>query len=210
MKKTACFLSGAVLAFVLLLTAVLIPALSTQRFQAALVNTVDQQALGVSEGDLSAFAEETMRYLRSEKDAWEPRIPHEGVSEAFRIHMAEVRGWVSAAPWVIGLGVIAGIALLWLGGFLRKQALLGVAALLGVLAVILLWAAVDFASFWMVLHQWFIPGGIFSAHEAVMSLFPLELFFGYIPAVCLWAALLLGALCAGMWFSLKNDQRTKA
>ena len=70
MKKTACFLSGAVLALVLLLTAVLIPALSTQRFQAALVNTVDQQALGVSEGDLSAFAEETMRYLRSEKDSF--------------------------------------------------------------------------------------------------------------------------------------------
>ena len=198
-----CFLAGLFLAASVLLCAVLIPALSTARFEKALRDTVPAEALGIAESDLSAFAEATMRYLRGELPRWDVRIPPQGVSEAFRQHMAEVRGWVSAAPWVIAAGLLLGLVLLWLGGRRRGPALLGVGALLAVLAAAAVWAAVDFGSLWMLLHRWFIPGGIFSAAEPVMQLFPLALFFRYVIPVCLWAAGLTAALCAGMWIFLQ-------
>ena len=194
-KKGLCAASGALMAVSVLLISVLIPALSVSRFEQALVKTVNMQALGISQSDLSAFAVETMGYLRGERDSWQPHIPHEGVPEAFTQHMAEVRGAVEIAPWVIVALMICGAALLWLGGWQRRWALRGVIGLIGFVALIVLWAAVDFHSFWMVLHKAFIKGGIFPYGEPVMQLFPLNLFFQYIAPVCLWAFGLMGALC---------------
>ena len=203
MKKSLCFLSGLLLALSVLLCAVLLPALSESRFEKALLSTVDQQALGMSESDLSAFAEETMRYLKDEKSNWQPDVPFP-VADAFVVHMAEVKGWVSAAPWVIGLGLLLGLALLWLGRWQRKPALWGVCALLGIIVCVLVWAAADFQSLWMVLHRVFIPNGIFAYNEPVMQLFPLELFFRYIVPVAVSAAGHMAALCAGMRMFLKG------
>ena len=98
MRRAFCFAAGFVLALCVLLTAVLVPALSTSRFERALVQTVNQQALGVSESDLSAFAEETMNYLKGQKPEWRPHIPYQGVPESFVMHMHEVRAWIAAAP----------------------------------------------------------------------------------------------------------------
>lgn len=195
MKKGLCMLAGALMAAAVLLISVLAPALSVPRFEQALVKTVNMQALGISQSDLSAFAAETMGYLRGEKDAWQPHIPHTGVPEAFSIHMAEVKAAVQAAPWVIALMLAAGVALLWLGGWQRRRALLGVLVLMAVIALVLVWAMADFHSFWMVLHKVFIRGGIFPYGEPIMQLFPLNLFFQYIAPVCLWAVGLLVALC---------------
>ena len=203
MKKGLCFAAGFLMAISVLLCAVLLPALNTGRFEEALLSTVDQQALGMSESDLSAFAEETMRYLKGQKPAWEPDVPFH-VADAFVIHMEEVKGWVSAAPWVIGFGLIAGICLLGLGGWRRKPALLGVCALIGLIVCVLIWAAADFRSFWRVLHKLFIPNGIFAAGEPVMQLFPLELFFRYIVPVAVSATGHMAALCAGMRMFLKG------
>jgi len=206
MKKAACFFAGLLLAAALLVSAVLFPALSTARFENALINTVNAQALGASESDLSAFAETTMQYLRGQIPEWDVRLPHTGVPDAFRLHMAEVRGWVAAAPWLIGSGLVIGAVLLWLGGFSRKSALAGVLSLIALMLCIALWAAADFRSLWMVLHKALIPGGIFSAREPVMQLFPLALFMRYALPVCLWAAGLLAALCAFLYFLKPKGQ----
>ena len=194
MNKSLCFLSGLILALSVLLGAIILPALSVERFETALLSTVDGQALGMSESGLSAFAEETMRYLRGQKPAWEPDVPF-AIAEAFRVHMAEVRGWVSAAPWVIGCGLLVGLGALWLGRRQRGPVLLGVWAFVGFVLCVLIWAAVDFRSFWMVLHRVLIPGGIFASGEPIMRLFPLSLFFRYIVPVGLCAAGMLTALC---------------
>ena len=188
------------LATVMLISAVMIPALSVSRFENALVNTVDTQALGVSESDLSAFAQTTMRYLRGQIPEWNVQIPRTGVPDSFRLHMAEVRGWVSAAPWLIGAGLAIGLLLLWSGGFSRGATLWGALSTIALVLCAALWAAVDFRSLWMVLHKAFIPGGIFSAREPVMQLFPLALFMRYAAPVCLWAAGLLAVLCAFLYF----------
>ena len=203
MKKCLCFLSGFLLAAAMLICAVLLPALSTARFEKALLSTVDQQALGISESHLSAFAEETMQYLRGEKPAWEPDVPFP-VADSFRMHMAEVRIWVKTAPWIIIGAIALGTTLLHLGGWRRKPALLGVCALVALVLLVLIWAAADFRSFWMVLHKTLIPGGIFAYDEPVMRLFPLELFFRYIVPVTLWAAGLLAALTAAGWLLLRR------
>ena len=208
MKKTLCFLSGMILALSALLCAVILPALSADRFEQALLSTVDRQALGMSESSLSAFAEETMRYLRGQKPAWEPDVPFP-VAESFHVHMAEVRGWVSAAPWGIGLGLLVGLGLLWLGGWQRRSALWGVYALVGLVIGVLIWAAADFASFWRLLHRFFIPGGIFAAHEPVMQLFPLSLFFRYVTPVAVSMIGHVAALWTGLCILTKKREESQ-
>lgn len=200
MKKGLCFLSGMLLSAVVLICAVLLPAVSTARFEAALVSTVNQRALGMSESDLSAFAEETIRYLRGQQDTWQPDVPFP-VADAFREHMADVRGWVSAAPWVIGAGALVGWLLHRLGGCRRKPALWGMGVTAALVTGVLLWAAVDFQSLWRVLHQAFIPNGIFAYDEPVMQLFPLALFFRYIVPVAVSAAGHLAVLFFYFWKS---------
>ena len=198
MKRALCAVSGALLALAVLLLSVLMPAMSTTRFERALLTTVNTQALGISQSDLSAFAVETMGYLRGEKAAWEPQIPHSGVPEAFSMHMAEVKNAVSAAPWVLSALAAGGWLMLWFGGWQRRDALRGVIALMGLLLLLVLWAAADFHSFWMVLHKAFIRGGIFPYGEPVMQLFPLALFFQYIVPVCAMAVVLMAVLCGAL------------
>ena len=196
-------MAGFLLALCVLLASVLVPASSTPRFEKALVQTVNQQALGISESDLSAFAEETMRYLKDEKPLWQPKVPFH-VADAFAVHMEEVKGWVSAAPWVMGCGLLLGLAFLWIGRWQRKPALLGVGTLIGLIVCVLIWAAADFRSFWMVLHKLFIPGGIFAAGEPVMQLFPLNLFFAYIVPVGLSVMGHMAGLMAGIFLLTKK------
>lgn len=198
LRKKLCFAAGALLALAVLACAVLIPASSPRRFEHALLETADRDALNATDEALCAFAEETMRYLRGQQEEWQPALPREGVSDAFRLHMAEVRAWACAAPYIIAACAALGVLLLYMGGFARRLALRGVWAALALLAAALVWAAADFDSFWYLLHRVFIPNGIFSAHELVMRLFPLALFSRYIPSVCLWALGGLGALCAGL------------
>lgn len=196
MRRALCAAGGALLAAGLLLAALLSCALSTPRFERALLATVDRQAMGLSEADLSAFASQTMAYLRGEQAQWQPSIPKEGVADSFRTHMAAVRRAAMAAPWLAGLMIGCGAGLWLAGGRQRRAARGGIAALAGALALAALWAAADFSSFWMVLHRVFIRGGIFPYGEPVMRLFPLALFLQYLPPVCLRALALLAALWA--------------
>lgn len=206
MRRAACFAAGLLLALAALLGAVALAATRTQTFERALLDTVDAPALGMTREDLSAFAQETMRYLRGERPDWAPVLPFD-VPDAFAAHMAEVRIWVRGAPYVLTAGVAVSLGLLLLGGRKRRACLAGLGAALGGLTALLLWAAVDFDSLWMLLHRTFIPGGIFPAGEPVMSLFPLSLFGQYIGPVCLWAAGCLAAAC-GLIFGFTRKGRT--
>jgi len=153
---------------------------------------VNSQAVGMSESALTAFARETMGYLRGERDVWEPQTPF-AIPESFADHMAEVRGWVNVLKIALPIGLLLCTAGLWLGRDLRA-ARNGMLCMLGLIAAVLLWAVMDFNSLWMVIHRVLIPGGIFPAGEPVMQLFPLELFFNYLPAVLGWMAGYAGAL----------------
>ena len=184
MRKAFSFAAGMLGVMIVILASIAIPALNPARFEKAVLNTVNPQAVGMSESDLTAFARETMEYLRGEKDAWQPQTPF-AIPESFVAHMAEVRGWVDALKTALPMGALLAAAGLWLGRDLRA-ARNGMLCVLGLIAAVLLWAAVDFNSLWMVIHRLLIPGGIFPAGEPVMQLFPLELFFGYLPAVLGW------------------------
>ena len=181
MKRTLSFLAGLILAGLAVLASVAGPALQTKRFESAVLNTVKMEAVGMSESDLTAFARETMAYLRGEQTAWQPWTPF-AIPESFATHMAEVKGWVDVLKIALPAGFVLALVCLWIGRDARAVRA-GMLALLGLIAAVLLWAAVDFHSLWMVIHRVFIPGGIFPAGEPVMQLFPLALFFGYLPAV---------------------------
>ena len=194
MKRALSFVSGLMLVLLAVLSSVAVPALSTARFEGAVLNTVNREAVGMSESDLTAFARETMQYLRGEKDTWQPHTPF-AIPDSFRAHMAEVRIWVDALKIILPLCAALAIAALWLGRD-GRMVRAGVLCMLGLIAVVLLWAVVDFDSLWMVIHRVFIPGGIFAAGEPIMMLFSLELFFGYVPAVAGWLAGWLAILYA--------------
>ena len=183
MRRALCFCAGLVLAIVLAITAIAGPATRTGLFVRALIQTVDKARTGVTDEQLAAFGEETMAYLRGEKADWQPQIPTEGIPQSFCEHMAEVRGWVRALPWLIGGGLLLTVLLLWAGGFERRSLIAGACTVAGLILAVILWAIVDFHSLWMILHRVFIPGGIFPAGEPVMQLFPLSLFFQYITPV---------------------------
>lgn len=206
MRRALCFAAGLMLALSALLGTVALTATRPAAFEQALLGTVDAPALGMTQDDLRAFAGETMRYLRGEKPDWAPALPF-AVPEAFSAHMAEVRSWVRGAALWLPLSAALALGLLLLGGRQRRACFAGVGAALALLAALLLWAAVDFDSLWMLLHRAFIPGGIFPAGEPVMRLFPLSLFFCYIGPVCLWAAGALAAVC-GLLLELTRKGRT--
>lgn len=206
MRRALCFSAGLMLAILALLGAVALTATRPALFEQALQATVDAPALGMTQEELRAFAGETLRYLRGEQTDWAPALPF-AVPEAFSAHMAEVRGWVRGAALWLPLSAALALALLFGGGRQRRACFAGVGAALALLTALLLWAAVDFDSLWMLLHRAFIPGGIFPAGEPVMRLFPLSLFLHYIGPVCLWAAGALAAVC-GLVFGLTRKGRT--
>lgn len=182
MRRALCFCAGLVLALMMVLISIAGPAMSTGLFVRALKAEVNRAAANVTEEQLEAFGTETMRYLKAQKERWEPEIPVQGIAPSFREHMAEVRGWVSALPWVIGIGLaLAGSCLA--RGFDRRAFLWGMGAFVWLAGLVVFWALIDFNSLWMVIHRLFIPNGIFSAREPVMQLFPLGLFFRYLPWV---------------------------
>jgi len=184
MRRILSFAAGCLAALIAVLAAIAAPALQTARFEKAVLTTVNRQAVGMSESDLTAFARETMGYLRGEKDAWEPQTPF-AIPQSFVEHMAEVRGWVDVLKMALPVGTLLAAACLWIGRD-GRAARAGMLCLLGLIGAVLLWAVIDFDSLWMVIHRVLIPGGIFPAGEPVMQLFPLELFFGYLPAVLFW------------------------
>lgn len=192
MKRLFSFAAGVLAVVVLILASIITSALNPARFEQALLNTVPPEAVGMSESDLTAFASETMAYLRGEKDAWEPQTPF-AIPQSFVRHMAEVRGWVDVLKMALPLGTLMAVAGLWFGRSFRA-ARNGMLCMLGLIAAVLLWAVIDFNSLWMVIHRVLIPGGIFPAGEPVMQLFPLELFFSYLPAVLCCMAGYAGAL----------------
>ncbi len=181
MKKALSFAAGFLAMTVVILASILTPALNAARFEKAVLTTVNRQAVGMSESDLTAFARETMDYLRGQKEAWQPQTPF-AIPDDFTAHMAEVRGWVDVLKIALPVGALPAAAGLWIGRDIRA-ARNGMLVLLGLIAAVLLWAVIDFNSLWMVIHRALIPGGIFPAGEPVMQLFPLELFFSYVGAV---------------------------
>ncbi len=202
MKRALSFFAGLMLALMAVLLSVCVPALQPKRFERAVLNTVNRQAVGMSESDLTAFARDTMSYLRGEKESWQPETPF-AIPESFTAHMAEVRGWVDALRIALPVGVLLGAACLWLGRD-GRAARAGMLALLLLIAAVLLWAVIDFNSLWMVIHRVLIPGGIFPAGEPVMQLFPLNLFFSYVGAVVWRLAGWLAVLLTGMRILMKK------
>lgn len=186
--------AAAVLALVLL--SVLLPALNESRFERALLATVNREAVGMSESDLTAFARETIGYLRGQKHRWQPQTPFD-IPPGFQKHMADVRIWVRAAA-LLAAGLLLAV-LIGARHVSGRSVLAGALGLLGLIGALLVWAVLGFDSLWMLLHRVFIPDGIFPADEPVMQLFPLALFFSYVGPVAAWLAGLGAAALGAGW-----------
>lgn len=151
----------------------------------------------LSQSDADAFVTDTLDYLTGIKSLWEPAVTiggfRVGVPEAFKAHMATVKGWVDSAKAILLVG--AAIVLLLLSRVLvgvkgsRRSPFsvggyyLGAAIPLLLLVGVGVWGYLDFDSLWAWVHTVFIPDGIFSATEQIMQLFPVEVFSGYLQPV---------------------------
>ena len=105
-----CLAAAFVLAVLAILGAVLGPAMQAGLFERALLATVNREAVQADELQLRAFAQETMAYLRGEKQNWQPKLSI-AIPKAFDAHMREVRGWISGAPWAFAFGIALAAAL---------------------------------------------------------------------------------------------------
>lgn len=176
------YLAGLFLSVTLLLAVVLGFGLRDSLFRRALTQYTDLPQTVAAD-----FAGNTMRYLSGRQENWNASAVLEPVgiapSEAFIRHMAEVRGMVRGGRITL-YGLLAAFVLL-LALILPQGKLSAGSLLTGLLTPFLLcmmigaWAFLDFDGFWYRLHTVFIPGGIFSASEPIMRLFPSGLFGSY-------------------------------
>lgn len=171
---------------------------------------VNLGAVGLDESRAERFAEDTLNYLQGNANEWAPvlRIGDHilPIPEAFKSHMATVKGWFTSATAVLLAGlaialVLLGRALIGVKGAKKGSFSLGgyyIGALvpLVLIAGVGLWGAFNFESLWNLLHQTLIPDGIFSAAEPIMQLFPVGLFRGYAKPVAIAFGILAGVVLA--------------
>jgi hypothetical protein len=217
-----CLALGVCLAVLSMGYAVGVQATDLDRFRQA------ADAALVRTGILSAehaerLAQETVGYLTGRRAGWLDAVTIGGVvtpvPESFQKHMAEVQRWVKLVPYLIPLMIAAFVALVFLtliGAaamrtrmFSVRGYLLGMAIPILLAGVGFLWALIDFKSFWGALHQVLIPGGIFAADEAVMQLFPLALFQGYLEPIALTFVYCLAALLLAPVVLTAVDRRVR-
>lgn len=201
-----CFIAGFLL---ILLSLGLALAINVTRVD-LLKKGIDTYAVAkgiVSQSDADAFVNDTLDYLTGIKTVWEPAVTvggyRIGVPDAFKAHMATVKGWMESAKAILLAG--AAIVLLLLGRamigvkgsakspFSAGGYYLGAAVPLVVLVGVGLWGVFNFDSLWAWLHTTLIPDGIFPVGEEIMKLFTVDVFSGYLPPVATTFA-----LCAGI------------
>lgn len=205
-----CFLAALLLVALALGASLYWNGTKVSLLEQGIVNNVDLQGLGISEDSAKSFAVTTLAYLQGTVENWEPVLvvgDHVlNIPQAFKDHMATVKGWVSAATAVLLAG--AAIVLLLLGramigskngrkgsfslGGYYLGALIPLALLVGVGA----WAYFDFNGFWQLLHKTLIPDGIFDAGEEIMQLFPSALFLSYLKPVAITFGILAAIILA--------------
>ena len=191
-----CFIAGFLLVLLSLGAAIAYNATRVDLLKQGVDRYVVGQGI-LSQSDADGFVTDTLDYLTGIKSAWEPAVTiaghRVGVPEAFKTHMATVKGWVDRAAGILLAG--AAIVLLLLSRALigakgsRKSPFsvggyyLGVGVPLLAAAGLGLWGTLNFDGLWSWVHTALIPDGIFSAGEEIMKLFPVEVFSGYLQPV---------------------------
>jgi hypothetical protein len=195
----ACLAAGFLAVLLMLAASLVWNATRADLFRAGLNATVVAQGR-VSQSDADAFVQSTLQYLTGAAQVWEPTVTlgdHAlAVPEAFRAHMATVRGWVLSAGVLLpgGAALIALLLLLGLWFPVRGERRArfsaagfysGAGLALMLLVALGLWGVADFNGLWAWIHATLIPDGVFPAGEEMMILFPVRLFAGYLPPVAL-------------------------
>ena len=208
-KKRGAFLTCLIAALLLMLLA-MAGSLAYNVTKVSLLKEAVNQSIVVqglvSQSDADAFVNDTMDYLTGVKTVWEPAITigdHRiAVPDAFKIHMATVKGWVDSAKAILLAIAAIVLVLLWralvgtkgskkspfsVGGYY-----LGAGIPLVLTLGVGLWGYLDFNGLWAWVHTTFIPDGIFAAGEEIMKLFPITLFQHYLVPVGTTFAILAG------------------
>ena len=156
------------------------------------------RAAQVEEAQLPAIADEVVDYLAGRREDLPTFQAHE------QAHMVDVRNLFRLAMGIAAMGIPAA-AVLWLG---RKRGSLAVywktaAGFLGVLALLVIWGAIDFGSLFVLFHRVAFTNNLWilnPATDLMIQLMPTAFFIDYAARIgLLFAALalmtLLGAAC---------------
>ena len=163
---------------------------SSALFKWAELHYAPYQHVGLTESEAAEFAIHTIGFLNRKMNSWTPSLPF-SVPQGFVVHMNEIKEAVQITDF--GVGTLLLVYLIWMyfalfctECFQRRFFIVGLCTAIVLLLLILLWALIDFPGFWLILHKYLIPNGIFSASEPIMSLFPVTLFRGYLPSFFLF------------------------
>ena len=214
-KKISAVLSCTVAA-VLLLTALVVVcievyALDEAFFQDEYDKLGTAQSIGISESDLSLVTHRLLAYTRGEADTLDMQVQIRGdMSEVFgqreKEHMVDVRELYLGARFVRTFGLIAAALLAALAFVLIRRnawaalcrAFLSVsAAFLTLVAVIGIWAALDFASFWTAFHHVFFTNDLWILNpntDVLIMMVPQQFFSDLVSRILTLFVILFAAL----------------
>lgn len=207
--------SLSLLAGLLLSLSIALLALLPHAGSVALFTRLEKQyGLALPEGMKEEFCRDTIAYITGKAQMWNANgiLSGTGISASddFVMHMAEVRHMFTAGELacavLFGVGILTFLAGVktWFSGRCWR---IGTLIFPGLLLMAGGWCAVDFNGFWYVLHKVFIPGGIFSASETIMVLFPAKLFAGYIvPVIGAYGILLVALLLLPKMLKRKESE----
>ena len=219
-------------AAVLLLTALIVVcievyALGDAFFEHEYDKLSTAQSIGISQADLSMVTHGLLAYTRGEAESLDMQATIRGeLREVFgqreKDHMVDVRDLYLGARFVRTFGLIAAAALTALAFFLMRRrawaalcrAFLSVsAAFLALIAVIGIWAMLDFASFWTAFHHVFFTNDLWILNpntDVLIMMVPQQFFSDLVSRILTLFVIVFVTLNAAAALGLLINRKGKA
>jgi len=216
LKKTVLSAAAAILSFLfvvgLLLMAVEIWCFHKAFYKSEYAKLQTAREIGISEEDLERATDALLDYLKGKREDLVVYADWNGderevFNEREKLHMEDVKILYQRAMLVghlfFGAGAAFAVAALFVKGW-RRRALEGYirgnTIFFAMLALIGLYAALDFGSFWTLFHQLLFSNDLWlldPATDVLIQMVPEQFFFDLVMRIALTAAVLIGGLFAG-------------
>ena len=214
------------LAVALLLTVVDYCCFDLSFFQREYAADGTAKKVGMSDPDLMNATETLLDYLKGERDDILVTAEIKGTERQVfdnreTAHMVDVKALYQGALVVRNV-LLAGAVLLLVACVvlargrirktLRKGFLVGIVAMLVVIALILVYALLDFTSFWNHFHLLLFDNDLWLLDPRVsimINMFPATFFSDLVMRVILWTVICLGAIALILFFPYRNNGNQK-
>ncbi|MDL2220222.1 TIGR01906 family membrane protein [Eubacteriales bacterium OttesenSCG-928-N14] len=196
----------ALFAGMLLTVALIVAAICSAAFDHALYHRIIVQNgidadLQMEMQDVDVVTRVLIDYCKGSRDDLDVVVPINGVEQPFFnekeiMHMKDVQVLFRFAKWLLLLSALGAAILIAISGsrsgwdmpLLLKQCAKGIGIILGIIAVVALFAVFDFSTFWTLFHYVFMWNDLWllnPATDLLIVLMPLRFFIGICTTIVL-------------------------